>query len=122
MPVKIVNGVPVMDPARLKHRVTFLQQTASSDASGSIVIWAAASPPDVTWAAIEPMHGLDIIKAGQDISQIGITVTMRYRPGRLPSGRLQAPSGSIYIIRAIENVLEMNVWLVLTCLGLGANE
>jgi len=123
MPVRIVNGVPVLDPARLRHQVLFLEPTAGSDDSGSIVTWAPGNPPDIAWAEIVPTRGSDIIKAGQDISQVWLTITMRYNASktRTPNTRLQTPSGSIFVVQAIENVLEMNVWLVLTCLGLGAN-
>jgi len=124
MPVRIVNGVPVMDAARLRHRVLFLEPTPGTDDSGSTVTWAAGNPPDIAWAEIVPTRGSDIIRAGQDVSQVWITVTLRYNPSktRTPNTRLQAPSGSIFVVQAIENVLEMNVWLVMTCLGLGANQ
>lgn len=121
MPVQFKYGLPWMDPAKLRHRVTFLKQLPSSDASGATVNWVAGSPPDTCWAEIAPMRAEDVIKGGQDVSQVRITVTTRYKAGRVPNSRLQTPNGSIFLIEGIQNVLEMNQWLVLTCLGLGAN-
>jgi head-tail adaptor len=110
-----------MDPARLDTRVTFLEETPGSDASGSVVTWVAGDPPDVVYAEVVPMRGIDQIRAGQDVSQVWLTVTTRYRPGRVPKSRLMMPSGDMFIIMAIENVSFQNRWLVFNCLALGAN-
>lgn len=121
MPIRFIDGQPWIDPALLQHRVTFLEQTAGSDASGSTATWVAGNPPDATWAEILPMRAEDVIKGGQDISQVRISVTLRYRADRAATARLQVPNGSQYVIEGIQNVAEMNLYLVLTCLAIGPN-
>jgi SPP1 family predicted phage head-tail adaptor len=122
MPVKIVNGEPVMDPGRLRHLITFLNPVTSIANAGAEVDWVASSPPETARAEIAPFRGIDVIKAGQDISQVMIMITLRYRSDVLANRRIQAPNGSQYVIRAVQNVLERNRWMELTCMALGSND
>ena len=109
---------PSIDPGRMIHRVTLLQQTAGTDASGAIVRW---TPFVTTWAAIDPVRGTDVIKAGQDTTQLYLTITIRWQSGVLPSMRVQGNNGT-YIVQAIENPGERNILLVLNCVALSANQ
>lgn len=113
---------PSLDSGELRHRITFLTQQIVADSSGNKITWAAGNPPIVVYAKIDPIRLSEIIKGGQDISQQYLTITMRYRSGISASMRVQAPSGNVYIIRAIENVLELNAVLILSCVGLGDNQ
>lgn len=98
------------------HQVTILQQTQGTDISGTTTIWA---PFVTTWAAIEPVHGLDVLKAGQDTTKLFLQVKIRWQKGILANMRLQKADGGQFIIQAIENQDERNVILILLCLALG---
>lgn len=100
------------------HQVVILQQQASSDISGATTIWV---PFVRTWAQIDPVRGTDVLKAGQDTTQLFLTIKIRWQSGIVPNMRVQSLNGT-YVIQAIENPGERNVILVLTCLGLGANQ
>ncbi len=112
---------PSIDPGQFRHQITLLEQVSSSDASGMTVTYQPDDIPVTAWAKIEYLRGMDIIKAGQDISQVYLKITAWYRPEFTANKRIQAPNGNQYVIQAVENVSEMNVYMVLTCLGIGAN-
>lgn len=122
MPLKIVDGEPWIDPGELRHRITFLEQVASQDLSGTVFAYEPAKKPECAYAAMEMLPGTDVIKSGQDISQVHMTVTIRYRSGVATNRHFRTPNGSEFIIQAVENVLQRNLYLRLTCLGLGAND
>jgi SPP1 family predicted phage head-tail adaptor len=109
---------PSIDPGKLAHQITILQQTRSSDVSGTVAVW---TPLLTTYAAIEPVRGTDIIRSGQATTQLFLTVTIRWQPSIQPNMRVQSNSGT-YVIQSIENPGERNILLILNCLGLGANE
>lgn len=123
MPIKVDDsGTPYMDPGRLKHQITFLDQVIGSDVSGTSLTYAAADPPETAAAEIRPMRGTDKIKAGQEVSQVLIIVTIRYRATATANRRIQAPGGSVYVIQAVENIGLQNTWMELTCMGIGSND
>jgi SPP1 family predicted phage head-tail adaptor len=109
---------PQIDPGKMVHQITILQQQSVSDISGTSVQWV---PFVQTWASIDPMRGTDIAKNGQDTTQLFLTVRIRWQTGILSKMRVQSLNGT-YVIQAIENPGERNIILVLLCLGLGANE
>jgi SPP1 family predicted phage head-tail adaptor len=100
------------------HWIALLQQSASSDISGTTVTWM---PFLSTWAKIEPVRGTDVIKSGQITTQLYLTITMRWQTGILPNMRVQARHGT-YVIQSVENPGERDVLLILNCVGLGANQ
>jgi head-tail adaptor len=110
---------PKIDPGEMIHQVTILQQQTAQDISGSGVQWV----PFLTgvWAKIKPVRGTDVVKSGQDTTKLFLFVTIFWQPGIVPNMRVQSLNGT-YVIQAIENPLERNILLVLTCLGLGANQ
>lgn len=112
---------PTIDPGRFRHPITLLTPTTVTDASGLTVTWTAGSPPVTTWADIEYVRGTDLIRAGQDATQTYLKVTAWYLAQFTAQSRIQTLSGNQYIIQAVENVQEMNEFMVLTCLGVGAN-
>lgn len=117
-----INGtLPTIDPGEFRHQVTLLVPTMVTDASGSVQTFAAGNPPVTAWAKIDYVRGTELLKAGQDVTQTFIKVTSWYRNEFQATGRLQLPSGSQFLIQNVENVKEMNTFMVLTCLGLGAN-
>jgi SPP1 family predicted phage head-tail adaptor len=108
---------PLSLPAgSLRHKITFLGKTATQDASGNSVTY---QPTFTTRAKIEPIRGTDLIRSGQDTAQLYLMITLRYRAGIDSSMRVQALHGT-YIIQAVNNILEANRVLELTCIAVGA--
>jgi SPP1 family predicted phage head-tail adaptor len=109
---------PSIDPGKAVHLVTLLQQRTVSDISGTSIQWV----PFVSdvWAQIDPVKGIDVIRGGQDTTQLFLTVKIYWQRGVLPKMRLQTLNGT-YVIQAVENPGERNIILVLTCLALGSN-
>lgn len=121
-----MNGWPVLsDPGAFRHSVSIEQlvQTGVTDEAGTATNWQTFLPNDgeEVLASIEPIRGSDIPKQGQTTTQLTVWVTLWFRPGILPNMRVVSPNGSKYLIQAVENVLEVDVILILYCLGLGAN-
>lgn len=110
---------PLVLPAGdLRHSVTLLQQSATTDEAGSVVNWVSFA---TVRAAIDPVSGMELIRSGVDVTQTYITVKIRYIPGVTAAMRVQAANGT-YVIASVENVLERNRLLKLTCVGIGAND
>jgi len=117
------SGWPSIDPGRMRHSVTIQKQGPTSppsyDSTGPVLAWSAFA---TARAAIEIMCGTDVIKSGQTTTQLFLTVAILFQAGILPNMRVLNENGSVYVIQSIENVLEMNQILLLTCVGLGAND
>jgi head-tail adaptor len=110
---------PALDPGELIHQITILRQQASSDISGATVIYV---PFVQAYSKIEPLKGTDAFRSGQLTTQLPLIISLNWQAGILPNMRvLRNVTGAHYEIQAVENLLELNVTLVLTCLGLGAN-
>jgi SPP1 family predicted phage head-tail adaptor len=114
-----MSSWPKVDPGKMVHQITFLQQVKGTNISGTVMTWA---PWLTTWASIDPVRGIDMLKAGQDVTQVYLTIKIRWQTGILPNMRIQSDMGETYIIQAIENPGERNVILVLTCLAMGLNQ
>jgi|SRR5581483_4010077 len=119
---KIVNGRPTIEIGALRHEVSIQKNGPASppvfDAGGPVLGWNTFA---TALAAIEAVRGTDVIKSGQTTTQLFLTVTMWWQPGILPDMRVASDNGSLYVIQSVENVLEMDVVLVLNCLGLSKN-
>jgi SPP1 family predicted phage head-tail adaptor len=102
----------------LRHSITILAPTLTTDSTGNVRTYSSFLT-DVR-AKIDPFHGVELIRSGQDISQVYITVSIRYVPGITSEMQVQAYHG-LYTVRYVENVLERNRVLKLTCLGIGDN-
>lgn len=110
---------PVENSGKLRHHITWLDEVLGQDTSGLGVRWVPSSPPRRSWADIEPMSADDTVKAGQDIGTVMAAVTVRYRSWIKDTMRFVSPNGTIWVIKAIQNVKEMNIWMILTCDDLG---
>lgn len=127
--VKIVDGMPTINIGAMRHQVTVLAQLPSNppvtDASGIIQPWQPIAPP--MWAAIGSeaagsiRQGGDVIKGDQTTAQSYFFVAMWWVDSISSSMRLTTENGLTLVIQSIENLLEMNAVLVLTCLGIGDN-
>jgi head-tail adaptor len=111
---------PTLNPGKLRTPITLLEQVLGSDASGATVSYAPATPPIAIMGDVEYLRGGDALKGGQEVTQTVLQITSWYRPEFAAQKRIQAPSGQ-YIILNVNNVREMNVVMILTCLGLGAS-
>jgi head-tail adaptor len=117
------SGIPAVNAGMLRHQVNFQSQAVASPPIYS------ASGPTASWttvfsdlAAIETISGKDMIKSGLTTTQLYLSITMYWRADVLPGMRVvRAATGSVYIVQAAENILEMDTVLVLTCIGLALN-
>jgi head-tail adaptor len=111
---------PTIDPGRFRHLITLVEQTIGQDESGTMAAKYAVPPvPTTAWMDIEYTHGDEVIKAGIDTTQTFITVTGWYRAAWQANQRIQTLSGAQYIVQHVENVRQMNIYMILTCLGIG---
>lgn len=128
--VKVVAGMPTIDIGAMRHEVDILSlgptSPATYDDAGPIQISTALTGGPY-WAAIggqasgAARNGLDVIHGGSIISQLPLIVAMWFDSRAEPNMQIRRSNGAIYVIQSIENVLEMDVVMVLTCLGIGAN-
>jgi head-tail adaptor len=120
--ISLASDWPGIDPGSFRHRVTLLQPTITAGLSGSVATFAASDPPIGAWAKIDYVRGTDLIKAGVEVSQTFTKVTSWWRPEFTVQCQIQFPSGSVYRIQNVENVREMNTYMVLTCLAIGVTQ
>lgn len=120
--IKYRSGRPSLDPGCLRHSIKLLQESTVAgeyDDAGPAREWQEFLQAR---AAIDTARGTDIAQDGQMTAQRFLYVVMWYRAGVLPNMRVQmAATDAIYVIQAVENVLQMNVLMELTCVALGAN-
>jgi SPP1 family predicted phage head-tail adaptor len=109
---------PKLNPGDLRHRVTVLGETVITSAAGTDTV---LSPVISAWAKIEPMRGTDIIRSGQNITELPVIVSMYYDARVQPKMQLRTLNGR-YAIQAIRNVLELNAVMELTCLAIAGAE
>jgi head-tail adaptor len=111
---------PAINPGEFKHQVSLLVPTIKTDASGGVSTYAPSVPPVQAWVKIQYIRGDEIVKAGQDVSQVYVKLTGWYRSEFSAQTRVQLPSGIIVLVSYVENVGEMNTYMILTCLGIGS--
>jgi head-tail adaptor len=108
---------PCLDAGELRHQITILQPFPTTDISGA----AMEMVPFLTaYAKIDVQRGTDVVQGGQVTPQISLAVWMWWQAGITSSMQIQALNG-IYIIRAIENVSEMNLVMKLDCIELSGS-
>ena len=118
-PASTAASWPAINSGELRHRITFLRQTSVQDISGEGVAWLPDSPPFQVYAKIEPLSAAETIRNGQDIGQTMARVTVRYNAEIKDTLRFVSPNGGLWIIKAIQNLLEMDIVMVMTCSSLG---
>lgn len=120
--VDISSGEPVLDSGMLRHSITIEHDVVSSPPvinEGGVV----ETPEDFTtaMAGFETYNTGDHVREGQTTSELQAVVVLWYQPGILGGMRVVMPNGSKYVIQEVDNVLQMDIALVLTCLGLSNN-
>jgi head-tail adaptor len=109
---------PALDAGEMRHQITILKQVPASDESGNTV---AMAPFITCYAKIEVVKGLDVIKSGQETTQLFLIVSIWWQAAIAANMQVQALNG-LYLIQSVENVLELDVVLKLNCLALGKND
>ena len=108
---------PTLDSGEMRHQITILMQAPSTDVSGGTV---AMVPLVTCYAKIEPVGGIDVIRSGQETTQLFLIISIWWQAGILANMQVQALNG-LYLIQSVENVLELDVVLKLNCLAIGKN-
>ena len=108
---------PTLDSGEMRHQITILGQVPSTDVSGSTVTMA---PILTCYAKIEPVRGIDVIRSGQETTQLFLIISIWWQAGILANMQVRALNG-LYLIQSVENVLELDVVLKFTCLAIGKN-
>jgi head-tail adaptor len=108
---------PTLDSGEMRHQITILGQVPSVDVSGGTV---AMEPLVTCYAKIEPVRGLDVIKSGQETTQLFLIISIWWQAGILANMQVQALNG-LYLIQSVENLLELDVVLKLNCVAIGKN-
>lgn len=120
--VTITNGYPSINIGAMRHAITIQGTGPTSpptfDASG---VASGINFSISAQAAIDYVRGTDVIRGGQTTSQQFLSVAIWWESGILPSMTVLNDNGSTYEIQSIDNVLEMDVVLILNCIGLGGN-
>ena len=73
----------MIDPGKMRHRITFQRFTGDADAYGDPLQADDAYWDDVTtlWAAIDPISGREFYAAEQSQSEVSHKIRCRYRDG-----------------------------------------
>lgn len=101
-----------MNPGKLRHRVTFVQDQEVPDGMGGVTV----QPVDVAtvWAAVEPLQGRERYAAQQVQAETSHRVTIRYRAGLNTAMRIRF-QGRMFNILAIIDPEERREQLQLLC-------
>lgn len=110
-----------VNPGRMRHKITLLEPANVVGVAGTEETFAPGNPPVTARAIIESAKSDEVIRAGLDSTQTYLKLTIRYNPVFSAQKRITGPNASNYIIQGTENPLEMNAYLILYCLGVGAN-
>lgn len=97
---------------QLRHRVTIQEPIRAKDAGGgSTRTWTNVA---TVGAKIEPLKGMERLRAMQIEDSVTHKVTIRYRSGVKAAQRLLFGTRA-FNIRAALNLEERNLWLELLC-------
>ena len=111
---------PKLDSGEMRHQISILAPVAVSDESGSNV----KLTPILTCKAkivIVKGTGSDVLQAGQETTQLFITISIWWQAGIRADMQVQTLHGLVRI-ESVENVLNMDKVLILNCLSIGKND
>jgi SPP1 family predicted phage head-tail adaptor len=109
---------PAGNPGDYLHEITILRPVDTVGSSGPKTTY---EPFVRARAKIEPLTATDVIASGQTVSELGLPVTIPYQAGIESNMRVLAAGGT-YTIKEIQDVLEMHVTLILTCIAIKGNQ
>lgn len=102
----------MLNPGRLRHRVTIQTPSITRDASGGeVVVWVDSA---VRRAEIKPLSGREQLLAQQVNAQLTHDVTMRYDSLLAPTARLLFGARVLYI-PGVMNEEERNRYVTMRC-------
>ncbi len=90
----------MIDPGKLRERVTVQQATESRNAIGETVL--AWSTYDTVWASVEGVSSREALDAGKIDIQISHRVRMRYLSGMTQNMRLSWRDRTLEIVSLLE--------------------
>jgi SPP1 family predicted phage head-tail adaptor len=90
----------MIDPGKLRERVTVQQATESRNAIGETVL--AWSTYDTVWASVEGVSSREALDAGKIDIQISHRVRMRYLSGITQNMRLSWRNRTLEIVSLLE--------------------
>lgn len=94
----------MIDPGKMRHRITFKQFNGERDEYGDPrdhdeSNWKAVA---TVWAAIDPISGREFYEAGQSQSEVTHKIRCRYRPGLKNEMRIYYKSRRFHIVSIID--------------------
>lgn len=88
----------LIDPARMRDRVTLQQRQSGQDAAGQpSQTWADVA---TVWADVRRLSGIEAIKAGADTATVRASVRVRWRSG-VDAGMRLVIDGQAHDIEAV---------------------
>ena len=113
-------GTDSIQAGKLRHRIHIDRPTGTCKPTigkaGAEIGWSLLF--ENVPASCEPVKATDMIRGGQDVTQVIVIVTIRFMVGVKPNMRIRWKQGN-YIIQGIVNEEERNRKLIMTCLALG---
>ena len=106
---------PKLDPGGLDSKIDIYRQTVTSGTSGS-EIGRALFLANV-WASVDPVSGTDVIRGGQNVTELMLVLKIYYQPGILPNMTVNS-DGDWYVIKSVENPGKRNIMLILNCVAI----
>lgn len=94
----------MIDPGKMRHRITFQHFVGESDAFGDPLLADDSQWEDVAtvWAAIDPLSGREFYAAEQSQSEVSHKVRCRYRAGITTAMRIKYGERIFSILSVID--------------------
>lgn len=124
MPYSFRGPEPSIDPGEFRNRAVFLDQVLGTDAAGASESWQAPDNAPLWMCKSEEVRGIEMLRAGQDVSQVFVMLTGWNRANVVASKKVRmVASGAELIVQAVQRIgnSEIPTYMTLTCLALGAN-
>lgn len=109
-----------MEAGRLRHRVTIDEKVETPDGQGGIETTYLAWEENIP-AAIEPGSGKEFMNSNQILAQVSTRITVRWRPGVVPTMRVRHESAIYNIVAVLPDKETGRTWLTLGCVS-GTND
>ena len=103
-----------LDPGSMRHQVSIQSQSASPDPTTGAPTQAWQTVR-TTWASISTVSSKELFLANQFADQASHLVSMRWTSVRLSAGMRVVFGSRVFTVQNVENVLERNIRLNLTC-------
>jgi len=96
-----VGVVLVIDPGKMRERVTIERATATRNSIGeSVQTWSTFAE---RWASVEGLSSREVLQSGQQQTEVSHRVRMRYLPGLAQTMRLKWRGRTLEITSLLEH-------------------